>query len=104
MILTQEQEMIRDSLRSFAQERLAPFAGEWDRKHTFPAEALRELGELGALGMVVPDEWGGAGMDYMSLVLVLEEIAAGDGATSTIVSVQNSLACGITMKYGNDAQ
>jgi alkylation response protein AidB-like acyl-CoA dehydrogenase len=104
MILTQEQEMIRDSLRAFAQERLAPFAGEWDRNHTFPAEALRELGELGALGMVVPDQWGGAGMDYMSLVLVLEEIAAGDGATSTIVSVQNSLACGITMKYGTDAQ
>ncbi|MBE2259321.1 MAG: acyl-CoA dehydrogenase [Rhodobacteraceae bacterium] len=104
MILTQEQEMIRDSLREFAQERLAPFAGEWDRHHTFPAEALRELGELGALGMVVPEEWGGAGMDYMSLVLVIEEIAAGDGATSTIVSVQNSLACGITMKYGTDEQ
>ncbi len=104
MILTQEQEMIRDSLRTFAQERLAPFAGEWDRNHTFPAEALRELGELGALGMVVPEQWGGAGMDYMSLVLVLEEIAAGDGATSTIVSVQNSLACGITLKYGTDEQ
>ncbi|MFZ2854699.1 MAG: acyl-CoA dehydrogenase family protein [Rhodocyclaceae bacterium] len=104
MILTQEQEMIRDSLRAFAQERLAPFAGEWDRNHTFPADALRELGELGALGMVVPEQWGGAGMDYMSLVLVLEEIAAGDGATSTIVSVQNSLACGITMKYGSDEQ
>jgi alkylation response protein AidB-like acyl-CoA dehydrogenase len=104
MILTEEQEMIRDSMRAFAQERLAPFATEWDRKHTFPAQALRELGELGALGMVVPEEWGGAGMDYMSLVLTLEEIAAGDGATSTIVSVQNSLACGITQKYGSDAQ
>ncbi|HMW79775.1 acyl-CoA dehydrogenase [Accumulibacter sp.] len=104
MILTQEQEMIRASLRDFAQDRLAPFAAEWDRNHTFPAEALRELGELGALGMVVPEEWGGAGMDYMSLVLVIEEIAAGDGATSTIVSVQNSLACGITMKYGSDEQ
>jgi butyryl-CoA dehydrogenase len=104
MILTQEQEMIRDSLRDFAQERLAPFAAEWDRHHTFPADALRELGELGALGMVVPEQWGGAGMDYMSLVLVIEEIAAGDGATSTIVSVQNSLACGITMKYGSDEQ
>jgi butyryl-CoA dehydrogenase len=104
MILTQEQEMIRDSLRTFAQERLAPFAGDWDRNHTFPAEALRELGELGALGMVVPEQWGGAGMDYMSLVLVLEEIAAGDGSTSTIVSVQNSLACGITLKYGSDEQ
>ncbi|MBK8524831.1 MAG: acyl-CoA dehydrogenase [Betaproteobacteria bacterium] len=104
MILTQEQEMIRDAMRDFSQERLAPFAGEWDRDHTFPAEALKELGELGAMGMVVPEEWGGAGMDYMSLVLTLEEIAAGDGATSTIVSVQNSLACGITMKYGSDAQ
>ena len=104
MILTQEQEMIRDSMRAFAQERLAPFAAEWDREHTFPAEALKELGELGAMGMVVPEQWGGAGMDYMSLVLTLEEIAAGDGATSTIVSVQNSLACGIPNKYGTDAQ
>jgi len=104
MLLTQEQEMIRDSPRAFAQERLAPFAAEWDRNHTFPREALRELAELGALGMVVPEQWGGAGMDYVSLVLALEEIAAGDGATSTIVSVQNSLACGIPNRYGNDAQ
>ena len=104
MILTQEQEMIRDAMRDFAQERLAPFAGEWDRNHTFPAEALKELGALGAMGVTVPEEWDGAGMDYMSLVLMLEEIAAGDGATSTIVSVQNSLACGITMKYGSDEQ
>ncbi len=104
MILTQEQEMIRDSMRAFAQERLAPFAAEWDRDHTFPAQALKELGELGALGMCVPEEWGGAGMDYMSLVLTLEEIAAGDGATSTIVSVQNSLPCGIINKYGTNAQ
>jgi len=104
MILNTEQEMIRDSMRAFARERLAPFAREWDKNHTFPAQALKELGELGALGIVIPEEWGGAGMDYMSLVLSLEEIAAGDGATSTIVSVQNSLACGITMKYGSDEQ
>ena len=104
MILNQEQELIRDSMRAFAQERLAPFAAEWDRNHTFPREALNELAELGALGMVVPEEWGGAGMDYMSLVLTLEEIAAGDGATSTIVSVQNSLPCGILNRFGNDAQ
>ncbi len=104
MILTAEQELIRDSMRAFAQERLAPFAAEWDRNHTFPREALKELAELGALGMVVPEQWGGAGMDYMSLVLALEEIAAGDGATSTIVSVQNSLACGIPNRYGSDAQ
>jgi len=104
VILTPEQEMIRDAMRAFAQERLAPFAADWDLHHTFPAAALKELGELGAMGMCVPEEWGGAGMDYMSLVLALEEIAAGDGATSTIVSVQNSLACGITQKYGSQAQ
>ncbi|MFT3760727.1 acyl-CoA dehydrogenase [Thauera sp.] len=104
MILTQEQELVRDSMRAFAQERLAPFAAEWDRNHTFPREALKELAELGALGMVVPEEWGGAGMDYMSLVLTLEEVAAGDGATSTILSVQNSLPCGILNRFGTEAQ
>lgn len=104
MLLTQEQEMIRDAMRTFAAERLTPFAADWDRNHTFPAAALKELGALGALGIVVPEEWGGAGMDYMSLVLMLEEIAVGDGATSTIVSVQNSLACGITLKYGSQQQ
>ena len=104
MILSPEQEQIRDAMRAFAQERLAPYAAEWDRNKTFPAEALRALGELGAMGVCVPEEWGGAGMDYMSLVLMLEEIAAGDGATSTIVSVQNSLACGIPARYGSDAQ
>lgn len=104
MILSPEQEQIRDAMRAFAQERLAPYAAEWDRNKTFPAEALSALGELGAMGVCVPEEWGGAGMDYMSLVLMLEEIAAGDGATSTIVSVQNSLACGIPARYGSDAQ
>ena len=104
MILTQEQEMIRQSLGQFARERLAPFAGQWDREHTFPREALAELGALGALGMVVPEEWNGAGLDYVSLALAIEEIAAGDGATSSIVSVQNSLACGITVNYGSPAQ
>ena len=104
MILTQEQELIRDSMRAFAQERLAPFAAEWDRNHTFPREALNELAELGALGMVVPEEWDGAGLGYVELGLALEEIAAADGATSTIVSVQNSLPCGILNRFGNDAQ
>ena len=104
MLLTPEQQMIRDAMRTFSQERLAPFAAEWDRTHAFPADALKQLGELGAMGMCVPEEWGGAGLDYMSLVLTLEEIAAGDGATSTIVSVQNSLACGITQKYGTPEQ
>jgi butyryl-CoA dehydrogenase len=104
MILTQEQEMIRDTLRQFAQERLAPNAAEWERNHTFPRAALAELGELGAMGIIVPEQWGGAGMDYVSLALAIEEIAFGHGATATIVSVQNSLACGITLKYGSEAQ
>ncbi|MBE2966667.1 acyl-CoA dehydrogenase family protein [Burkholderia cepacia] len=104
MMLNDEQEMIRDSMHAYAQERLAPNAAEWSRNHTFPSQALKELGELGALGVVVPEEWGGAGLDYLSLAVALEEIAAGDGATSTIVSVQNSLVCGITLKYGSMQQ
>lgn len=104
MILNHEQTLLRDTLRAFAQERLAPYAAEWDRHHTFPAEALKELGALGVMGMTVPEAYGGAGLDYMSLVLAIEEIAAGDGATSTIVSVQNSLPCGITATYGSEAQ
>ena len=104
MILNHEQTLLRDTLRAFAQERLVPHAAEWDRHHTFPAEALKELGALGVMGMTVPETYGGAGLDYMSLVLAIEEIAAGDGATSTIVSVQNSLPCGITAKYGSEAQ
>ena len=104
MILTPEQEMIRDTLRHFARERLAPNAAEWERTRTFPRAALTELAELGVMGMVIPERWGGAGLDYLSMVLAIEEIAAGHGATSTIVCVQNSLACGITLNYGNDAQ
>ncbi len=104
MILSPEQQMIRDSMREFARERLAPFAAAWDRDSTFPRDALVELGRLGAMGVTVPEEWGGAGLDTMSLVLMLEEIAAGDGATSTIVSVQNSLACGITQRFGDERQ
>ena len=104
MILSQEQQMIRDALRDFARERLAPFAAEWDRHGTFPREALRELAALGAYGMTVPEAWGGAGMDYVSLALALEEIAAGDGATSTIVSVQNSVVCGPLLAFGSEAQ
>lgn len=102
MLLTQEQEMIQKTMRDFSQQKLLPFAPEWDKNHTFPREALKELGELGAMGMTIPEEFGGAGLDYMSLVLAIEEIAAGCGAVSTIVSVQNSLPCGITYKYGTD--
>ena len=104
MILNDEQKMVQDMMRSYSQEKLKPTAPERDKSHRFPREELKELGELGALGMTVPVEWNGAGLDYISLVLALEEIAAGDGAISTIVSVQNSLPCGITLKYGSEAQ
>ena len=104
MLLTDEQRQIRDTLREFARAELAPHAAAWDRDHTFPREALRALGRLGALGVVVPERFGGAGLDYVSLAVALEEIAVGDGATSTIVSVQNSVVCGPIHAFGNDAQ
>jgi butyryl-CoA dehydrogenase len=104
MILTEEHEMIRDALRSFAQERLAPNAARWDREHHFPQAELKELAALGAFGVAVPEEYGGAGLDYVALALVLEEIAAGDGGTSTIISVNNCPVCSIGMMYANAAQ
>jgi alkylation response protein AidB-like acyl-CoA dehydrogenase len=104
MLLTDEQRQIRDTLREFARAELAPHAAAWDRDHTFPREALRALGRLGALGVVVPERFGGAELDYVSLAVALEEIAAGDGATSTIVSVQNSVVCGPIHAFGSDAQ
>ncbi len=96
--------MIRDALREFSQERLAPNAARWDKEHHFPKEELSQLAELGAYGVAVPEQWGGAGLDYLSLALVLEEIAAGDGGTSTIISVNNCPVCSIAMSYANDAQ
>ncbi|MDQ2915567.1 MAG: acyl-CoA dehydrogenase family protein [Pseudomonadota bacterium] len=104
MLLSDEQRQIRDTLRAFARDELTPHAPAWDREHRFPREALRALGELGALGIVVPETWEGAGLDYMSLAVALEEIAAGDGATSTIVSVQNSVVCGPVNAFGSEAQ
>jgi butyryl-CoA dehydrogenase len=104
VILSDEQRLIRDTLRDFAREQLAPQSPEWDKHATFPREALQDLASLGVWGMAVPESWGGAGLDYLTLAVALEEIAAGDGATSTIMSVQNSLICGILNKYGTDAQ
>ena len=104
MLLNQEQQLVRDTMRAFAQEQLAPNAARWDRDAHFPRTELRALGALGALGMVVPERWDGAAMDYLSLAVALEEIAAGDGATSTIVSVQNSVVCGPINAFGSDAQ
>jgi alkylation response protein AidB-like acyl-CoA dehydrogenase len=104
MILTEEHQMIRDALRSFAQERLAPNAARWDREQHFPKAELKELAQLGAFGVAVPEQYGGAGLDYVSLALVLEEIAAGDGGTSTIISVNNCPVCSIAMMYASEEQ
>lgn len=104
MLLTQDQEMIRDAVRDFAREQLWPHAARWDKEHTFPREAHRGLAALGAYGICVPEDEGGAGLDYVTLALVLEEIAAGDGGTSTAISVTNCPVNAILMRYGNVAQ
>ncbi|HEV2678024.1 MAG TPA: acyl-CoA dehydrogenase family protein [Aliidongia sp.] len=104
MIFNEQQAMIRDMARNFARERLAPNAEAWDREHRFPREALAEMGELGFLGMLVPEEFDGAGVDHVAYALAIEEIAAGDGATSTIMSVHNSVGCMPILKFGSEAQ
>ena len=103
-MLSDEHRLLRDSLRDFAQQRLAPFAADWDRNATFPKAALAELAALGTFGIAVPDHYGGAGMDYLALAIALEEIAAGDGATSTIISVNNGPVCSILMGWANEGQ
>ena len=104
MLLSPDQEMIRDAVRDFAREQLWPHAAQWDRERTFPHEAHRGLAALGAYGICVPEEHGGAGLDYVTLALVLEEIAAGDGGTSTAISVTNCPVNAILMRYGSEAQ
>jgi butyryl-CoA dehydrogenase len=104
VLLNPSQEMVRDTLRSFAREQLAPHAAQWDREHRFPREALAGLAALGACGMGVPERYGGAGLDSLSMAVALEEIAAGDGATSSIISVQNSVVCGPLLAFGTEAQ
>ncbi len=104
MRLEEHQIMVRDTAREFAENELKPNAAKWDAHHTFPAEAIAGLGELGFLGMLVPEEYGGAGMDHVAYALALEEIAAGDGATSTIMSVHNSVGCMPILKFGTEAQ
>ena len=104
MLLNQDQEMIRDALRDFVREQITPHAARWDKEHEFPKGVHQGLAALGAYGICVPEELGGAGLDYVSLALVLEEIAAGDGGTSTVISVTNCPVNAILMKYGNAGQ
>ena len=91
-------------MRDFAAQQLAPHAAAWDRNATFPREALKQLAALGTFGIAVPETYGGAGMDYTALAIALEEIAAGDGATSTIISVNNCPVCSILMAWASEEQ
>jgi alkylation response protein AidB-like acyl-CoA dehydrogenase len=104
MLLTEDHLAVQDAVRSYVQAEVAPHAAAWDKSHRFPTEALKGLAALGCYGVAVPPAWDGAGLDYLALAVILEEIAAGDGATSTVVSVNNCPVCSILMAYGNDAQ
>jgi alkylation response protein AidB-like acyl-CoA dehydrogenase len=104
MVITETQAMIRDTARAFAEEHLKPNAAKWDAEATFPSDALRELGKLGFMGMLVPEHLDGAASDHVAYALALEEIAAGDGSTSTIMSVHNSVGCMPILKFGTDMQ
>ncbi len=104
MLLNEEQKLIRDTARDFAQSELRPHAAQWDREGKLPLDVLHKMGELGFLGMCVPAAWGGAGSDFVSYVVALMEIAAGDGAVSTVMSVNNSPVCAAILGYGTEAQ
>ena len=104
MLLTEDHRAVQDAVRAYVRDRIAPQSAAWDKSHHFPKEELRGLAALGCYGVAVPTEWGGAGLDYLALAVILEEIAAGDGATSTIVSVNNCPVCSILMAWGSEAQ
>jgi len=104
LILNNEQNQVREAVREFAVQELWPHAAAWDKAHTFPVQAHKGLAALGAYGICVPDDWGGAGLDYLTLAVVIEEIAAGDGGTSTTISVTNCPVNAILMRYGNAQQ
>ena len=104
MLLSDDHQAVQDAVRQYVQAEIAPHAAAWDKSHQFPAAQLRGLAALGCYGVAVPVEYGGAGLDYLALALMLEEIAAGDGATSTIVSVNNCPVCSILMAFGTEDQ
>ncbi len=104
MLLNDDQIQVRDAMRDFSRRELWPHAADWDRRHHFPKDVHQGLAALGAYGICVPEQWGGAEMDYLTLAVVLEEIAAGDGGTSTVISVTNCPVNAILLRYGTDAQ
>jgi alkylation response protein AidB-like acyl-CoA dehydrogenase len=104
MILTQDQIMVRDAVADFCKAEIAPRAADWDLHHTFPHDIHRQLGALGCYGVMVPEAYGGAGLDAVSLSLIIEEIAAADGGTSTAISVNNCPVCSILQAFGTEEQ
>ena len=104
MLLSEDHRAVQDAVRTYVQAEVAPHAAAWDKSHQFPRDALRGLAALGCYGVAVPAEWDGAGLDYLALALILEEVAAGDGATSTVLSVNNCPVCSILMAFGNNDQ
>ena len=104
MLLSEDHRAVQDAVRAFVQDQIAPRAAEWDKSHHFPAEELKGLAALGCYGVAVPTEYDGAGLDYLALAIILEEIGAGDGATSTVVSVNNCPVCSILMAFANEEQ
>jgi butyryl-CoA dehydrogenase len=104
MVINQELRMVRDAIRDFVQSEVAPHAATWAKQAIFPKDALKGLAQLGCYGIAVPEQYNGAGLNYVALALILEEIAAGDGATSTIISVTNCPVCSIFMAWGSEAQ
>ena len=104
MLLSEDHRAVQDAVRNYVQDCIAPQAAAWDKSHHFPKAELRGLADLGCYGVAVPAEYDGAGLDYLALALILEEIAAGDGATSTVVSVNNCPVCSILMAFGNEDQ
>jgi alkylation response protein AidB-like acyl-CoA dehydrogenase len=104
MLLSEDHIAVQDAVRTYVQAEIAPHAAAWDKSRHFPATQLQGLAGLGCYGVAVPEAWGGAGLDYLALALILEEIAAGDGATSTVVSVNNCPVCSILMAYASDEQ
>ncbi len=102
--LTEDHKMLRQMAKDFAVNEIRPHAREWDKNHTFPADVVKKMGELGLMGVAVPEEWGGSGMDHVAYVVAMEEINWGDGGAGVIMSVNNSLVCDPLVKYCNDQQ
>ena len=102
--LTEEQRQVRELCRELAEKELRPNARRWDAEHQFPSEAVRKLGELGLMGVAIPPEWGGAGMDAVSYAIAMEEVSRGCAGTGVIMSVNNSLYCDPVLRYGTDEQ